>query len=288
MNTDELAVQIQNGHNELLPELWEQVQRLVSMLAHRYLTALAGGTYGIEHDDLMQSGYLAMSRALEEYDPSQGKFTTYLGYYIHSEFRIAIGRSDRQLRDPLNKCRSLDEPINKDEPDGAVLMDTIPDPHDYAEEAEHHVFIKELRRALDEALATLPAREATVVRSYYYDGQTQAETAEQLGVTHQRVKQLRDTGLHHLRTGAARKQLEQFVDFRTDFYRPSSVERFQRTHSSVVEELVIFRDRLRRRYENALTDSERERYSRIMQQADLMLSERQAGGHYSASGSEGG
>ena len=286
MNTDELAVQIQNGHNELLPELWEQVQRLVSMLAHRYLTALAGGTYGIEHDDLMQSGYIAMARALEEYDPSKGRFVTYLGYFLHSEFRIAIGRSDRQLRDPLNKCLSLDAPINEDEE--TTFKDTVPDPHDYAEEAEHHVFVQELRHALDEAMAALPAREATAVRSYYYDRQTQAETAEQLGVTYQRVKQLRDSGLHRLRTGAARKQLEQFIDFRTDFYRPSSVQHFQRTHSSVVEELVIYRDRLRRRYENALTDTERERYSRIMQQADLVLSERQEGGHHSASGSEEG
>lgn len=273
MTVDVLAVQVQQGHNELLPDLWEQVRGLVNAYAKSFLLSF-NCTHGLEHEDLMQCGYLAMVRALEKYNPGMGaKFSTFLVYYIRSEFQKAIGRSERQFHDPLNHCGSLDIPVG-DDPDGPTRLDFVRDGRDYLADVEARVFNDELHAALEAALEGIPAREASVIRSVYYTDKSLTETAAELGVSHQRAQQLRNSGLHRLRYGPARSKLEQFVDDRTDFYRPSSVERFQRTHSSVVEEIVLYREKIRRRLENAATDAERDKCSAIIQRADVMLSEK--------------
>lgn len=245
MTVDELAIRIQQGHNELLPDLWEQVRGLVNAFARSFLLSL-DCTHGLEHEDLMQCGYLAMARALEKYDPNKGvKFTTFLVYYIRSEFRKAIGQSDRQLNDPLNHCASLDIPVG-DDPDGPTRLDFVPDARDCIAEVEARVFNDELHAALEDALDGLPANESRAIRAEYYESKSLSETAAEMGVTHQRVQQLRNSGLHRLRYGPARSKLEAYVDYRTDFYQPASIQGFQRTRTSSVENLVLFRERLRK------------------------------------------
>lgn len=38
MNNEELVVKIKQGHNEFIPELWQNTYKLVYMLAKQFLT----------------------------------------------------------------------------------------------------------------------------------------------------------------------------------------------------------------------------------------------------------
>lgn len=253
METEALIMAIQQGHTELMAELWERMRRLVAVMARQYfilISASGPAPGGVTVEDLTQCGYCALDRAVKSYTPGKAKFSTYLVYYIKAEFQTATGRTQRQRADPINRASSLDVPLNDEEPDSLTLMDTVPDPRDYVQAAEEKVFTEELHRALEDALAMIPESEATAIRSCFFDGQPQTAVAEQMGVSFQRVGQLRNSGLNHIRTSFSRTKLEQFLDTATDFYRKSSISRFNRTLSSVVEELALYREQLQQRFDN--------------------------------------
>ena len=67
MNNEDLAVKIQGGERELLPQLWEQVERFVRQQAYRRTCMGA-----VDHEDLYQSGFLAVVKAVGSYDPGHG------------------------------------------------------------------------------------------------------------------------------------------------------------------------------------------------------------------------
>lgn len=57
MSNEELVAAIQGGAVELMGQLWEQVEGLVSWKANHIMTALEGcGGRGVEFEDLYQSG----------------------------------------------------------------------------------------------------------------------------------------------------------------------------------------------------------------------------------------
>lgn len=254
---DEIILQIQQGHSELYEQLWLSVKDLITWWAHRYYRAITtSGTAlgGVEVEDLIQAGYLALVAAVNGYDSSKGSFTTYLGYHIKKEYRLAIGRSYRQLHDPLNWCRSYDEPIHKDEPEGQTKRDFIPDPVDRISEVDERVFLEQLHDALEAALNAIPEREAAVIRSEFYDGCKQWETAEKLHMTPGRVHQLKKDGLRHIWNSSSRKKLERFLDENTSFYKGMSLKSFNQTKTSGVEQWVIRREQLRKSFERLCID----------------------------------
>lgn len=258
MTVDELAIQIQHGHDELLPDLWAGVEKLVRLFARKYYSAITvngPAPGGVEIDDLVQMGFIAMTEAASVHDPERGSFVTLLTIYLKKFFREAIGKTTRQLRDPLNGCLSLDIPVG-DDPDGPTRLDFVPDARDYLADVEARVFNDELHAALEAALEGIPAREASVIRSVYYDDRSLTETAAELGVSHQRAQQLRNSGLHRLRYGPARSKLEQFVDDRTSFYGGNGLQNYLTAQTSPVEKKVLFRERLREYLVNRGYDAE--------------------------------
>lgn len=75
MTNEEIAVRIQAGETELLPVLWEQVERFVSQMAGK--AAWAAG-HVTSFDDLRQCGYLALVDAVKGYSEDKGKFLTWV------------------------------------------------------------------------------------------------------------------------------------------------------------------------------------------------------------------
>ena len=69
MTNEELAVMIQGGQADLVPTLWEQVERFVAKQAHRWFL---NNRRRVEFDDLYQSGFLAMMEAVRTFDPEGG------------------------------------------------------------------------------------------------------------------------------------------------------------------------------------------------------------------------
>ena len=152
MTNEEIAVRIQAGETELLPVLWEQVERFVSQMAGK--AAWAAG-HVTSFDDLRQCGYLALVDAVKGYSEDKGKFLTWFGFFLKTAFAEEAGyRTQHQRRDPLRWSASLDAPIPGAE--DLLLSDMVPDPADSIGDVEEAVWREELHTAMTEALCTLP------------------------------------------------------------------------------------------------------------------------------------
>lgn len=168
MTNEELAVMVQSGDRDALLVLWEQVRRLVWKYANRW--AVYGGN-GVEAEDLLQAGFIAVLRAVETFDSSSGaKFTTYLYPVLKTEFVAATGqRTRKQQMDPLQSAASLDTPLLDDE-NGDTFGDLVPDPAAEAafEAVDEADRLEHLRAVLKEAIAQLaPSHQDVICRRYY-------------------------------------------------------------------------------------------------------------------------
>jgi RNA polymerase primary sigma factor len=105
----------------------------------------------------------------------------------------------------------LDAPLDP-EGDRSLIERFVADDQGDAEEAAMDNFLSE---EIETALRTLPARDAKVLRLYFgLDGgreHTLEEIGGMLGVTRERVRQLRDRALKRLREGDVGKALASFA-----------------------------------------------------------------------------
>ena len=83
MTNEELAIKIQSGHTEYVPELWEKIAAFVEWRAKKYLAEYPPHYQDLK-DDLVNEGYFAMLRAAKDYDDNKGAFLTYLSYHIRT------------------------------------------------------------------------------------------------------------------------------------------------------------------------------------------------------------
>lgn len=129
------------------------------------------------------------------------------------ELATARGVSQEEVELTLRLTQSylsLDAPASTT--DDGRLMDYLPS-NDIG--ADRRVFDQALDATIDEALATLKTREAKVLRLYYgLDDQhpmTLEQIGAQLGVTRERIRQIKEKALVRLRHASRRRALEPFV-----------------------------------------------------------------------------
>ena len=251
MEINELVYQIQQGHEELIEPLWLAVKGFIAWCANRYLLGIsgAGANFGTDRDDLIQSGYFALLDAVKRYDPERGSFLHLLSMRLKTAFKHAVGGFRRE---PLTFAASLDAPIDEDDPDGTTFLDTVSDPGDQYTNCDERIFNQQLHEALERCLSSISAKEAACIRAEYWDGRKLHETAEEMGISIERVRQHRQNGLRHIRKSAAGKQLERFLDDETSFYKGNSLTGYNQTQTSGVERKVLHRDRLRQLYKMGL------------------------------------
>lgn len=259
MEIEELVLQIQQGNTIRITELWEKVRSLIAWYAGRYFILISLTNIctpgGVEVDDLVQSSYFALLDAIKAYDPARGSFTTLLSYYLKKQFREAIGLRTSK-RNPLDNYLSLDIPIDENDPDSATWLEFVPDSRDNYAGVDNAIFREQLRTALERALDAIPEKEAYALRAEYFRGLGGQKTAYELGVSFQRVHQLCNDGLRHIRSGSNGAQLERFLDFETPYYKTVSVHTFNRTHTSAVEALVLSREKRREELGNCYCSSQ--------------------------------
>jgi RNA polymerase primary sigma factor len=131
------------------------------------------------------------------------------------ELAAELQLSIKEVREALATRQayvSLDAPVQGSE--DASLAEFIPD--DDGPEADDRTEREALRDALDSSLTALPEREQFVLRLYFGldDGEprTLEEIGRELGVTRERVRQLKERALSRLRHGARGRYLEGFVE----------------------------------------------------------------------------
>lgn len=181
MTNEELVSSIQTdpiSERGRLLELWAQTRRMVLKQVPRWVSYHSNG---VDAEDLEQSGFIALMRAVDTYDPTAGcAFSTWYHNFILKEFTIATGRrTEKQQFDLLNAAVSLDAPIT-DAGDGNLsLGDTVLDEQAEAAftDAEDRVDNARLHVVLMDVVNQLPAEQRTAVVTKYW-GRGRVNTRE--------------------------------------------------------------------------------------------------------------
>ena len=191
-------------------------------------------------DDLFQIGCIGLIKAIDNFDTSlQVKFSTYAVPMIIGEIRrylrdnnsIRVSRSLRDvaykaiyaketyvkknLREPtiteiaeeigidketivyaldaIQSPVSLFEPVYTERGDTLYVMDQISD-----KKAREDSWVENI--ALKEALCRLPERERHIIQLRFYEGKTQMEVAEEIGISQAQVSRLEKSALRTMRS----------------------------------------------------------------------------------------
>ncbi|MGI6558475.1 MAG: RNA polymerase sporulation sigma factor SigG [Limnochordia bacterium] len=229
----ELLAKVREGDLKAREELVQGNLRLVLSVIQRF------NNRGECVDDLFQVGCIGLMKAIDNFDLSQNvKFSTYAVPMIIGEIRrylrdnnpIRVSRSLRdiaykalQVRDSLvNKYAkeptiseiaaelklpreevvfaldaiqdpvSLFEPIYHDGGDPIFVMDQISDDKNQDASWIEGISIKE-------GLGRLNEREKMILTKRFFEGRTQMEVAEEIGISQAQVSRLEKAALRHLR-----------------------------------------------------------------------------------------
>mgnify|MGYP000941341305 FL=1 len=228
-----LLLSIRKGDNSAREKFIRGNLRLVLSVIQRF------NNRGENVDDLFQVGCIGLIKSIDNFDLNQNvKFSTYAVPMIIGEIRrylrdnnsIRVSRSLRdiayralQVRDKLigenNKeptvsqiARelkvpreevvfaldaiqdpvSLFEPIYHDGGDAIYVMDQISDSKNIDDSWLENISIKE-------AMKKLNSREKLILNLRFFEGRTQMEVADEIGISQAQVSRLEKTALKHMR-----------------------------------------------------------------------------------------
>jgi RNA polymerase sigma factor (sigma-70 family) len=198
MTNEEIAVQIQQGHYELLPVLWDNVKYLLFKILKNKMYNRSLPNY-IDYDDLKQHMYFAMCTAVKYYNSEKSyKFTTYLNYAVLHEFGHILTHNSKELQE----C-SYNSYINEDET--TELAELLEDKaaKDWLFEIENNELVITLQNAINK----LPENEKQVIKQHFYLKRTHKEISNSSGITENEVYYTECRALKRLRND---KTLQKF------------------------------------------------------------------------------
>ncbi|MDP4144663.1 MAG: RNA polymerase sporulation sigma factor SigG [Bacillota bacterium] len=229
----ELLLRMKDGDENSREKFIKGNLRLVLSVIQRF------NNRGENADDLFQVGCIGLIKSIDNFDLSQNvKFSTYAVPMIIGEIRrylrdnnsIRVSRSlrdiayralqvrDRLVRednkeptisqiakelklpreevtfalDAIQDPVSLFEPIYHDGGDAIYVMDQISDSKNLDDSWLESISIKE-------AMKKLSDREKMILNMRFFDGRTQMEVADEIGISQAQVSRLEKTALRHMR-----------------------------------------------------------------------------------------
>lgn len=228
-----LFARMKEGQREAREELIKGNLRLVLSVIQRF------NNRGEYVDDLFQVGCIGLIKAIDNFDLGQNvRFSTYAVPMIIGEIRrylrdnnpVRVSRSLRDIAykalqvrekmvaeksreptlqeiaeqlnipqeevvfalDAIQEPVSLFEPIYNDGGDPILVMDQISD-----EKTSDDVWLEEI--CIKEALKRLGEREKLILALRFFEGKTQMEVAEEIGISQAQVSRLEKAALKHMR-----------------------------------------------------------------------------------------
>lgn len=228
-----LMKEIKQGNEEARQTFINGNLRLVLSIIKRFYGR------GENLDDLFQVGCIGLIKAIDNFDITQNvQFSTYAVPMIVGEIRrylrdnnsIRISRSIRDLAykaiaikerilkeeerdasieeiakelgvekeevimsfDAIQDPISLQEPAYSENTDNLYVMDQIGDKKNTDEIWTQHLTILEALKKLNE-------KEKTIIQKRFFEGRTQVEVAEEIGISQAQVSRLEKTAIHHIR-----------------------------------------------------------------------------------------
>ncbi len=230
---EELFIKIKQGDEEARNEFIKGNLRLVLSVIQRFYGR------GENADDLFQIGCVGLIKSIDNFDLSQGvQFSTYAVPMIIGEVRrylrdnnsIRVSRSVRdlayktmQFKDKYNKEKgreptieeiakelkvekeeiaasldaiqvpiSLQDPIYNDGSEKLFVMDQVKDVKNNDENWAESMTINEGLKKLNE-------KEKNIIIKRYFDGKTQMEIADEIGISQAQVSRLEKNALEHMK-----------------------------------------------------------------------------------------
>lgn len=231
---DELLVKIKHGDKDAKDLFLRANMRLVLSMVGRFSRTSENA------DDLFQVGMVGLLKALENFDIAQGvKFSTYavpmilgeIRRYLRDRTTIKVPRSLRDTAyqalkaretmlkttvaepsmmeiaeeigvpyrlvacalDAVSEPMSLHDSVFSDGDDSVEIMDGLADEKENADNWSEKI-------ALYEALKFVPERELAVLKLRYFDGKTQVEISNMIGISQAQVSRLEKSAVSRLKT----------------------------------------------------------------------------------------
>lgn len=205
MSTDELIIEIKNGNTEAKTELWERVRKWVACICRRYMAY--SERLGYDLDDLINTSWLGVERAIRTYDTTKGRsFTSYLTYHVQNVIRDLLGLRGQSKIITI----SLDEPISSDDDiDGMTRLDLVEDKS--AADAFDLAEKSDVYKWLWDRVAELEDNKSFVLREFYSRGSTLPEIASKLSVTTQQAIQLKNGAMRDIRKNKALRYITDYA-----------------------------------------------------------------------------
>ena len=229
----ELLIRIKNGDNEAREKFIGGNLRLVLSVIQRF------GGRGENADDLFQVGCIGLIKAIDNFDLTQGvQFSTYAVPMIIGEIRRHLRdnnpiRVSRSIRDLAYKSLQVKEKIIKetgkeptveqiakelgvDKEEIVFSLDAIQDPISLQEpvynDGSENIYVMDQVRdtkntdeywaenlTIIEAMKKLNDREKLIMNKRFYDGRTQMEVAEEIGISQAQVSRLEKSAIEHIK-----------------------------------------------------------------------------------------
>ena len=230
---NELFIKIKNGDVKAREEFVNGNLRLVLSVIKRFKGR------GENLDDLFQIGCIGLIKATDNFDLSQNvQFSTYAVPMIIGEIRrylrdnnsIRVSRSIRDLAykalavkdkilreenreatideiakilevereevamsfDAIQDPLSLQEPVFNDGTDNIYIMDQVKDSKNTDELWAENITVAE-------AMKKLSDKEKIIINKRFFDGRTQMEVAEEIGISQAQVSRLEKSAIEHIK-----------------------------------------------------------------------------------------
>lgn len=230
---EELFIKIKQGDEEARNQFIRGNLRLVLSVIQRFYGR------GENPDDLFQIGCIGLIKSIDNFDLSQGvQFSTYAVPMIIGEVRrylrdnnsIRVSRSVRDLaykviqyKDKFNKEKGREATIEEvakefgvEKEDIAFCLDAIQDPVSLQEpiynDGSDSIFIMDQVKdtknndeywvenmTIEDALKRLGEKEKKIIMKRYFDGRTQMEVADEIGISQAQVSRLEKNALEHIK-----------------------------------------------------------------------------------------
>ena len=195
----ELIVKAKNGDLNAQNEILTANLRFVFNIASRY----KGN--GAAISDLISEGNLGLVKAIQKFDPEKDvKFISYAVWWVRNAMQEFIKKRQACLNfekdeDTLN-CVVPENKFVDEEDDYVVKKDIV---LSNEEDEEKRELQKNQRKIVDKLLEKLSWRERFIIERYYGIDQEEKnleEIGNLLGITKERVRQIKKTSLMKLRT----------------------------------------------------------------------------------------
>ena len=230
---EELFVKIKEGDENARTKFINGNLRLVLSVIQRF------NSRGENPDDLFQVGCVGLIKAIDNFDLSQNvQFSTYavpmiigvVKRYLRDNNSIRVSRSVRDLAYKVIQCKekyikengkepqieeiakeldvskeevafsldaiqdpvSLQEPVFNDGSDSIYVMDQVKDSKNTDEMWAE-------KMTIESALERLNPKEKMIVTKRFFDGRTQMEVAEEIGISQAQVSRLEKNAIQHIK-----------------------------------------------------------------------------------------